>query len=246
MKLLQTASLAAAAVSTASAIPWVVTSSNTIFKWGAHGDWQHVEGGLIDIGCSPDGSCWGASSLQQAWYGQNLAVMPSMAGWVYSDYGKQTAFTAISAGQYDGSGWAVDGSYNIYRTVRPTTPGFGSWDKVEGQLVDVAALDYQRAWGVNHNDDIFYHSNGSWQHVAGKLVRIAVCENGDVWGVNRAQDIFQRAGLNGEWRKLPGYATDVACKDNNAYVIGGAESIWHSNADQTDWVLMPGKAVVVG
>jgi len=257
MKLLAPLALAVGVNSFES--PFVIDKNNVIYR-GQMGkslsdvNWVELsQGRLADIGCNSNDQCWGAAADGTTWFAN--ASNPSKVTW----YQKRAGFkaVAISTG-IDGSVWVVDSYNRIWRSEGFAQP----WEFVTGSLVDVAAVSFNEAWGVGlGSKTIWYQSPkkqaGDWKEMpAGSgLDRIAVCNNRDIYATASDNTIYRGIDLDGpfpSWDTVPrGWATDVACKNNNLYVIGVAnDDIWvrgqWDEATASYWNQLPGAAVRIG
>lgn len=246
MKLLSFSSLALGALAWDESI-FVVNNGDQIFR-GATGNslssvhWTLLSGRLVDIGCNNNDECWGVNSAGQAYFVD--ASSGSNLSWTH----KPANFkgVSVSTGQ-DGAVWVVDSNDQIWRALNVHSP----WEHVNGLLVDIAAVSYYEAWGVNRQGQLWHQEPtaplGVWKNFKSSafLARVAVCDNGDVvlgtkndakyegvgcWTLKNSGNAFQ------SWNELDGGAHDVACKNNNIYAIGGNHGTGGDPADHSIWV----------
>jgi len=256
MKLLAPLALAVGVNSFQS--PFVINKDDVIYR-GQTGKslndvkWTALAGRLVDIGCNSNDQCWGAAADGTTWFTE--ASDPSKVNWQRKHANFKAV--AISAGN-DGSVWAVDSNNQIWRSYSLASP----WEFVNGLLVDVAAVSFNEAWGVGVGSNTIWHQSperkaGNWKEVQAwhsGLARISVCNNGEIYATASDYGIYRGIRLEGPspvWYRLGGGATDIACKNNNAYVIGtGNDDIWvrdQWNARRNDyWHRIPGAAVRIG
>lgn len=256
MKLLAPLALAVGVTSFES--PFVIDKDNVIYRGETGRSLRNVkwtelkQGRLADIGCNNNDQCWGAAADGTTWFAK--ASNPSKVNWKRKHANFKAA--AISTG-IDGSVWVVDSNNQIWRSAGFAQP----WEFVTGSLVDVAAVSFNEAWGVGLGSSTIWHHSpkrtvGDWKEVqAGSgLARISVCNNGDIYATASDSGIYRGIDLEGQspfWYRLGGGATDIACKNNNVYVIGtGNNDIWvrdQWNERRNDyWNRIPGAAVRVG
>jgi len=231
--------------------PFVINKNDYIYRGVASSDkaqsikWTKLNGGLKDIGCNSDLICWGVNVNGYVYYADASSVSSSYVKWVK----KSASFKgkSISTGR-DGAVWVTDTNHRIWRASTINS----SWSEVHGSLTDVAVINYDKAWGVNKESDLCYYDGHtfitSYPFKTG-FKKVAVCETDDIYAVATNGGIWWYTTSKG-WEKFDGWAADVACKNNRAYVIGGSESIWvraefDSNRG-TYWNRIAGGAVRIG
>jgi len=224
----------------------VLNNAGQIWRHAAGNDglpWTLLNGILSDIGCNNNNQCWGVSIDGRTWYGDSS--VNSFMHWVHvpADF----KGVSVSSGQ-DGSVWVVDTNDYIWRAKDANSP----WESVYGLLVDIAAVSYYEAWGVNRQGTLWHQAPtskvGDWTPVDSAYFnqRVAVCDNGDVYlGIKDEADLKWGVGVvhlanpgNAErkWNVLDGGAYDVACKNDVVYAIGGNTGSGADPADHTIWV----------
>ena len=120
--------------------------------------------------------------------------------------------------------------------VAPTT----DWQQVAGGLVQVDALDYNQAVGVNANDWIYYRNGSSWTRISGSLKHVSYGEDGSIWGVNRNNQIYRRASLSGGWQRISDTLKQVAALDyNRAVGVNTSDQIFYYNG--SGWTQISGR-----
>ncbi|KAF0505655.1 tectonin 1 [Gigaspora margarita] len=66
------------------------------------------------------------------------------------------------------------------------------WQKIDGQLTQLAVGRGNNVWGVNSQNNIFRYINGTWQQISGAATYVGVGVDGTVW-------VVSRAGFNYKW-----------------------------------------------
>lgn len=116
----------------------------------------------------------------------------------------------------DGSMWATDGSFNVYRR------NGDSWQQIPGKLMHVSVGSAGNVWGVNQSHQIYRYNGNGWTLMQGDLKHISVGSDGSVWGVNANDEIWRWIEGN-TWTKMPGLLRQIS--------VGSANQIWGVNSD---------------
>ena len=175
--------------------------------------WTQIAGGLKYVSYGTDGSMWGVNASNIVYRRQEVSGnWERMDGQTLKQIDALEYNNAVGVGAgdnifyYDGSSWVqisgslkqasygTDGSVwgvnvnnNVYRRQVLT----GGWEAMQGQLLkQIDALDYNRAIGVDEDDQIYFYDGSSWTQIPGSLNHISFASDGSVWGIDQEGTIY--------------------------------------------------------
>ena len=209
-------------------VVWHVGGSNTLYRLIDGGKWKMMNAGNIaNIAGGPGGSLWARRSN-----GQIVAYAPfrpplAEPGMVKDttttkDIGDGLTVTSIIVGD------PTITTYGPKTGVTSTAPK--SWGTVPGRASDISVSPAGDVWHVGGGGSLYVMTGGKggWKQVAKNgVARVAA---GIISG--RAfvlmTDGKMREVVDGNWRDLPGWASDIAVSpDGRKWHVGGNGSVYH-------------------
>ena len=193
--------------------------------YNVNGSWNDLFGGLKTVSYGIDGSVWGTGpdpenlvfrrasvSTTTKWQNPpgdvrlkqidaldfNRAVGLDANGDIFYFDGSswsqiQGGLAHVSIG-VDGSIWGVNQNRQIFRKASVSA----SWQTVQGELVQIDALDYNNMVGVNQFGAAYRYDNGSWKTIKREnMQHVSMGVDGSVWGVETNNNVFRQPGESG-------------------------------------------------
>ncbi|XP_069803271.1 fish-egg lectin-like [Dendropsophus ebraccatus] len=215
---------------------WGVNSNNDI--WYRHGvqptscrgsRWQQIDGKLIMVEVSTDGSVYGVNSQGQVYKREGISASnPIGTSWTREDI--SGSFRHVSYDQ--GNLWLLTMNGDINRCKTAFTEVESNdlqCTVIPGKLKQIDAGTGE-VYGVNDDDNIYQWVDQNWKLLPGKLIHVSVGPAG-IWGVNRGNTIYKLQ--DGNWVAVNGALKQIDAGGNKfASGVNSGDGIYCLNQDQ--------------
>lgn len=212
-------------------VVWHVGGNNTLYRLIDGGKWKKMNAGNIaNIAGGPGGSLWARRSN-----GQIVAYTPfrpplAEPGMVKDttttkDIGDGITVTTIIVGDPTTTTVVDQNAINHAASNKPK-----SWVNVSGRASDISVSPAGDVWHVGGGGSLYVMTDGigSWKQVekSGVARVAAAAVSGQAFVL--MTDGKMREVVDGKWRNVPGWASDIAVSpDGRKWHVGGNGSVYH-------------------